>query len=152
VQSRTHSKSAIRFKFGWRRPFLSGSARRSRTATFTLIKYRGILLQEPQTTRHLQVRADRFPATASASAVFSLFFGKIEKNLFRHGGHRYNGRHNNCPINFNLPSACSRAILCSSNLPHRRQCVYPRNLSGTFHAKNRFPHSQHRHGRIPVTP
>jgi hypothetical protein len=81
-----------------------------------------ILLEfELRNNKHNQVRADRSPATAAACAALKTFLGNIEKNRFLHGGHRYSGRHNNFPINFNLPSACSLAILCSSNLPHRRQ-------------------------------
>jgi hypothetical protein len=76
----------------------------------------------------------------------------MEKNLFLHGGQRYVGTRSSRHKKLNDPSPCSREILCSSNLPHRRQCTYRKYLNGTFHARKRTLHSEQRHGRILATP
>jgi len=47
----------------------------------------------------------------------------MEKNLWRQGSQRNEGKPSRRPRKALAPGTCSGAIFCSSGLPHRPQCA-----------------------------
>src|SRR5881394_2116909 len=74
------------------------------------------------------------------SAGADCLIGRIEKNLWRQGSQRKEGKPRMRPKNPIGPGTYSGAIRLSSKLPQMAQCAYFHRLNGTERAWKRIPH------------
>src|SRR5256885_12109297 len=75
------------------------------------------------------------------SAGADCLIGRIEKNLWRQGSQRKEGKPRMRPKNPIGPGTYSGAIRLRSKLPQMAQCAYFHRLNGTERARKRIPHS-----------
>jgi len=93
-------------------------------------------------------RRERSPGSAGADCLI----GRMEKNLWRHGSQRKDGKPRMRPRNPVGPGTYSGEIRLRSKFPQMAQCAYFHWLNGTERARKRMPHSVQRQGMRPAAP